>query len=96
MSFQGGFTRVGTKSIYIGRQFQRVRAATLKARSLSIFLFEGESDVLPRTSVGENPGSWISHILESVQGFAREPKQDPNAVVQEEGDECMEEGLEMR
>lgn len=34
-------------------------------------------------------------ILESVQGFAGEPKQDPNAVVQEEGDKCMEEGLEM-
>lgn len=45
--------------------------------------------------MGQNPGSWILHILEPVRGFAGNPKQDPNAVVQAEGDERMEEGLEM-
>lgn len=89
MSFQGGFTRVGTKLICIGREFQRVRAATLKALSLCISLIEGESDGLPRISVGENPRGWVLHILEPVRGFAGDPKQDPNVVVQVEGDECM-------
>lgn len=37
---------------------------------------EGGSDVLPGFGVGQNPGNWVLHILEPVQGFAGYSGQD--------------------
>ena len=48
---------------------------------------DGEVDVLPELSVGEDPGSRVLHILEPVQSFGREPRQDSITVVQAGGDE---------
>lgn len=49
--------------------------------------------MLPKFGAGENPGSRILHILEPVQGFARDPKQDSIAIVQAGGEKCLVEGL---
>lgn len=49
--------------------------------------------MLPRFGAGENPGSRILHILELVQGFARDPEQDSIAIVRVGGEKCLVEGL---
>ena len=49
--------------------------------------------VLPGLGADEDPGSRVLHILEPVQGFGREPRQDSIIVVQVGGDEGMDEGL---
>ncbi len=48
---------------------------------------ENRGDVLPGLGASENPGSRVLDILEPVQGFAGNPKQDPIAVVEVGGDE---------
>ena len=37
---------------------------------------ESGREVLPGLGAGEDPGSRVLHILEPVQGFGREPRQD--------------------
>lgn len=54
---------------------------------------EGGCDVLSGLGVGKHPGSWVLHVMESVQGFAGYPGQDCVTVVQVGGNEGMDEGL---
>ena len=54
---------------------------------------ESGGDVLPGLGAGKNPDSRIQHILEPVQGFGREPRQDSIIEVQTGVDEGMDEGL---
>ena len=51
---------------------------------------EGRSDVLPRLCVCEDPSSTVLDILEPVQGFVGNPKQETIAVVQAGGDKRMD------
>lgn len=51
---------------------------------------EGESDVLPRPGVGEDPGSGVLDILDLLQATAGGPEQDSTAVVKTGGDEGVE------
>ena len=37
---------------------------------------ESGGDVLPGLGAGKDPSSRVLHILEPVQGFEREPRQD--------------------
>lgn len=55
-----------------------------------------KSVVLPRLSAGENPGIWILHLLDSVQGFAGDPMQESIAIIQAGGDKYMDEDLSNR
>ena len=57
---------------------------------------ESGDDVLPGLGAGGDPGSRVLHILEPIQGFGREPRQDSITVVQAGGDESMDEGLSYR
>ena len=57
---------------------------------------ESWSDVLPGLGAAEDPGSRALQILEPVQGFGREPRQDFITVVQVGGDKGMDEGLSHR
>ena len=57
---------------------------------------ESRGEVLPGLGAGENPGNRVLHILEPVQGFGREPRQDSITVVQAGGDEGMDDGLSHR
>ena len=52
---------------------------------------ESGGDVLPGLGAGQDPGSRGLHLLEPVQGFVREPRQDSIMVVQAGGDEGMDE-----
>ena len=54
---------------------------------------ESQGDVLPGLGTCEDPGSRVLHILEPVQGFGKEPRQESITVVQARGDEGMDEGL---
>ena len=57
---------------------------------------ESGADVLPGLGAGEDLGSRVLHKLEPVQDFGRESRQDSITVVQERGDEGMDEGLSHR
>ena len=51
---------------------------------------EGGGDVLPWLCMCEYPSSTVLNILEPVQGFVGDPKQDTIAVVQAGGDKSMD------
>lgn len=52
---------------------------------------ESGGDVLPGLGAVEHSGSRVLNVLEPVQGFARDPRQDSVTIVQTGGDETVNE-----
>ena len=65
---------------FIGEEEQFVGDSELNRKPVEAF--QGGGDVLPGSGTGEHSGSWVLHILQSIQGFVGEPEQDTVAVVE--------------
>lgn len=77
---------------FLGDRKQFVRNAVFDSEPVKTY--ECGSYVLSGLGEGENPGSWVLHMLEPVQDFSGNPRQDSIAVL--DGTKGMNQGFSSR